>query len=339
MTIDDPLIRTLSVNGERRIAAFQLTPTVSGGVFLPTFGEVARHYVLAGPETGDPAIMTPRLLIAGDTPYAAILADPNVFFSVNTFHGIRLVPRFVTSDYTLLPSDTVLVVAAVDNDVTLTLPAAMGTGQAYRIKRIDASLNTVTVQAQVGDLIDGLSSLTLNSQFSVCTFVDEIAGYWDKGFFGGEGGTLPNNVAILDQNNVFTALNTFKGLRLAARTVTADYSLTVLDYAILGLADAGSLTVFLPPATGSGQVYRVKKGDPTDNIVHVRAAGTDTIDGSISVDLVDQWSNVEVMDFSPGYWDNARPPIDALLIPEVPPPTPTTNAEVVALLQSYGLCA
>src|SRR5213075_1793140 len=184
MNIDDPLIRTLTVNGEKRIAAFQLTPTVSGGVFLPTFGEVARHFVLAGPETGDPAIMVPRLLVAGDTPYAAILADPNVFFSVNAFHGIRLVPKIVTANYTLLPSDTVIVVVAADNDVTLTLPAAMGTGQSYRIKRIDDSLNVVTVQARPGELIDGLSLFTLDNQFSVCTVVDESIGYWDKGFFG-----------------------------------------------------------------------------------------------------------------------------------------------------------
>ena len=339
MNVDDPLIRTLTVNGEKRIAAFQLTPTVSGGVFLPTFGEVARHFVLAGPETGDPAIMVPRLLVAGDTPYAAILADPNVFFSVNAFHGIRLIPRVVTTDYTLLPSDSVIVVIAASNDVTLTLPAAIGTGQTYRIKRIDGTAFIVTVQGQSGELIDGEPSVTLDNQFSVCTFVDEAVGYWDKGFFGGEGLTLPTNVAILDENNVFIALNTFTGIRLATRTVMEDYTLTELDYAILGLANDTSITVYLPPATGSGQVYRVKKGDPTINIVHVRAVGTDTIDGSISVDLVDQWSNVEVMDFAPGYWDNARPPIDALLVPDTPPPTPTTLNEVIALLQSYDLCA
>lgn len=240
----------------------------------------------------------------------ARLSLPNVFLDVNTFPGIRLKPKTITSDYTLLATDSEILVNAALNDVTISLHPAIATGQIYRIKRIDdplSSLTQVRINADGTDTIDGDSSVPLESQYVTCTLVDSAVGFWDKGIF--LSGSLPSNIAILDQNNVFTALNTFTGLRVATKTVISSDMFDALDFEILADCSVNDteITYTLPPATGSGQIFRLKKIDDTDHVVTMQANGTDTIDGSMSVNLVDQWAEVEVLDASTGYWDNTRP--------------------------------
>ena len=110
--------------------------------------------------------------------------------------------------------------------------------------------------------------------------------------------------AILNAANVFTNVNTFSGLRLGNIIATGqDWTFQVTDFLRLADATTGSITGQLPPATGSKQIYRVKKIDSTDNVVTIAADGTDLIDDSISINLVDQWSDCVVIDAALGYWD------------------------------------
>jgi hypothetical protein len=233
----------------------------------------------------------------------ARLSLPNVFTDVNTFPGLRIGTKIVTVDYTLTHTDYEIVVDASGGNIVLTLPAALATGQLYRIKRIDASSNTVTLQADGTDLIDGDASVAFTDQFQVSTFVDAATGFWDKGLFIPPF-ILPSDLALLNSPNIFTDLNTFTGIQIKTQTVTTDYLLTPLDFELLVDATAGPITVSLPPATGTGQIFHIKKIDSTDNIVTVAANGSDLIDGSISVNFADQWADAELIDASPGYWDN-----------------------------------
>lgn len=234
----------------------------------------------------------------------ARLSFPNVFTDVNTFTGLRIGTRLVIADYTLTHLDYEILVDATDGDVVLSLPAALATGQFYRIKRIDNnSSNNVTIQPDGSDLIDGDPSLILTSQYQVTTLVDAANGFWDKGLFIPPT-ILPEDLALLNSANVFSQLNTFTGIRVATKTVSADYLLTTLDFELLVDASGGPITVSLPPATGSGQVFRVKKIDDSDEIVTIAADGTDEIDGSISVNFPSQWADAELIDAAPGYWDN-----------------------------------
>lgn len=72
-----------------------------------------------------------------------------------------------TADYTVTAFDYIITVDATAGNVTLTLPAASASvGQAYRIKRLDGSVNTITVARAGADTIDGATSATLVTQYS-----------------------------------------------------------------------------------------------------------------------------------------------------------------------------
>ena len=71
-----------------------------------------------------------------------------------------------TSAYTLTVKDRVILVNATSGAVTITLPVpATFTGTIFNIKKIDSSVNTVTVDSAGGNgggLVDGGASITLN---------------------------------------------------------------------------------------------------------------------------------------------------------------------------------
>jgi hypothetical protein len=73
-----------------------------------------------------------------------------------------------TSSYTVSSSDTVVFADATSASVTVTLPAASGlAGYRFYIKRIDASSsNTVTIARSGSDTIDGMTSFTLDQQYT-----------------------------------------------------------------------------------------------------------------------------------------------------------------------------
>lgn len=73
----------------------------------------------------------------------------------------------VTADYVILVTDSVITVDATGGNVTLTLPdAASAIGQCWRIKRLDGSVNSVTIARSGGNTIDGGTTTTLVTQYS-----------------------------------------------------------------------------------------------------------------------------------------------------------------------------
>ena len=63
---------------------------------------------------------------------------------------------------------------ASSSDVVIRLPIATGIGipgKEFTIKKVDSSVNTVTVSGSGGNLIDGQSSYTLNNQYEAVKFV------------------------------------------------------------------------------------------------------------------------------------------------------------------------
>jgi hypothetical protein len=79
-------------------------------------------------------------------------------------------------------------------------------------------------------------------------------------------------------------------------TKTADYTVTASDYAILGDASSGAITITLPTAVGiAGRVYVVKKIDNSSNVVTVAASGSETIDGATTYTLSSQWKYVTII--------------------------------------------
>lgn len=87
--------------------------------------------------------------------------------SWGTVNGTFTTSTQTGTTYTVGSSDTVVFADASSNNITITLPAASGlAGYRFYIKRIDSSGNTVTVQKTGGDTIDGMTSFTVDLQYT-----------------------------------------------------------------------------------------------------------------------------------------------------------------------------
>jgi len=71
-----------------------------------------------------------------------------------------------TVDYTVLLTDHVLLVDASAAAVTVTLPLTADTnGQSFKIKKIDSSSNTVTIDGNGSETIDGSTTQIIYFQY------------------------------------------------------------------------------------------------------------------------------------------------------------------------------
>lgn len=78
----------------------------------------------------------------------------------------RTPSRTVTADVIATESDGFLAVDATAGAVTVTLPSAWRyAGRIFYVKKVDASANTVTVEASGTDTIDGAASVALSGQY------------------------------------------------------------------------------------------------------------------------------------------------------------------------------
>ncbi len=84
-----------------------------------------------------------------------------------------------TTNYTITSSDTVIFANATSGNVTITIPAASGlAGYRFYIKRVDGSANTVTVQRSGSDTIDGMTSFTLDLQYTALAVVSNGSAWY-----------------------------------------------------------------------------------------------------------------------------------------------------------------
>lgn len=87
-----------------------------------------------------------------------------------------IVPTVVTSSYTLVLSDQLLLASAAAGNVSLQLPVSWP-GLVYRFKRTDNSGNSMSVLAAVGQQIDGSASLGLTN-LARATLIGDGSNWW-----------------------------------------------------------------------------------------------------------------------------------------------------------------
>lgn len=77
-----------------------------------------------------------------------------------------------TTNYTALQSDDVILGDATSGAITITLPTAVGnSGEVFHIKKIDSSVNAVTVATTSSQTIDGVTTQTIGVQYKNITVV------------------------------------------------------------------------------------------------------------------------------------------------------------------------
>lgn len=83
------------------------------------------------------------------------------------------------ANYTLMTSDNVILGDATGGAIIFTLPsAASAVGQVFFLKKIDASVNVVTVKGNLTELIDGSNTVLINSQYTAITVVSDGTQWW-----------------------------------------------------------------------------------------------------------------------------------------------------------------
>jgi hypothetical protein len=82
--------------------------------------------------------------------------------------------RSVSSNTTLGATDSVVTVSASSSNITLTLPTAVNiTGRQYVIKKTDSSTNTVILDGNASETIDGSLTYTLRSQWDTVAIASD----------------------------------------------------------------------------------------------------------------------------------------------------------------------
>ena len=74
---------------------------------------------------------------------------------------------------------TAYAVTASGGAVTITLPSAGGSASCeIVVKKVDSSANAVTIARAGSDLIDGLTSQTINAQYAAYSLLDDGTSNW-----------------------------------------------------------------------------------------------------------------------------------------------------------------
>lgn len=88
-------------------------------------------------------------------------------------------PVTKTANYTVTKSNGHFRGDATSASFTFTLPAATGTGYTLSFKKIDSSANTVTIDGNGSETIDGATTYVLSTQYQGVTIMDVATGVWD----------------------------------------------------------------------------------------------------------------------------------------------------------------
>lgn len=84
-----------------------------------------------------------------------------------------------TTSYTMTATDAIVFASAASGNVTITLPAASGlAGYRFHIKRIDGSANTCTIARSGSDTIDGMTSFTIDQQYTAIMVVSDGSAWY-----------------------------------------------------------------------------------------------------------------------------------------------------------------
>ena len=121
------------------------------------------------PKSGEPVWTTDtKLLYVGDG---------------STVGGIVIGGRFprtsVSTTYTIVENDGVVLCDAASGSFTVTLPPASGIdGKVYHIKKTDSSANVVTIDGDGSETIDGALTQVLASQYDALTITSDDTEWW-----------------------------------------------------------------------------------------------------------------------------------------------------------------
>jgi len=95
------------------------------------------------------------------------------------FAGIAFEISTKTANYTLTITDSIILGDATSGAIIITLPvASIQKGRIYHIKKIDNSINTVTVKGNGSETIDGANTQVISAQYLAFTVMSDATEWW-----------------------------------------------------------------------------------------------------------------------------------------------------------------
>lgn len=218
---------------------------------------------------------------------------PNVDNTTITYNG--------KGQLSVVPGSSGVVDSVANSDGTLTVSPTTGNV----VASINEGHTNVWTIAQ-----EFSASVTLNQSSQPTGATNKIFIWQDTSsslnFDFGTSGTKAHfeNDGTLFGNNV--SLNGFlqgNGLKEAVTSPSSAFSPSANNFFILATGGSSGITVTLPTAFGSGQLYIIKKADSGAGAVGVNASTNGgTIDGVNSVSLTTQYWTVGVIDSGTDTW-------------------------------------
>lgn len=182
-----------------------------------------------------------------------------------------------SANYTVSTADGFDVLIEVDASggaVTIAPYTAVGNaGKRICVKKIDSSANTVTIDPNGAQTIDGSTTKVLSTQYDSALLESDGANWMIVGL-----GRVPNLTAVLSK--------------------TTTYSVAVTDgddVLILADATAGAMSINLYAVSGqSGKRVTVIKTDTSANAVTIDGSGAETINGLTTYVITGQYQSATV---------------------------------------------
>lgn len=107
------------------------------------------------------------------------IAHVDIFDAGSIAIQARLVVVTKTTTYTALVSDDFVVADATAAAFTVTLPTAVGnSGVSLTVKKVDSSINAVTIDGDGAETIDGQLTAILSVQYDSITLVSDGVQWW-----------------------------------------------------------------------------------------------------------------------------------------------------------------
>jgi hypothetical protein len=118
--------------------------------------------------------------------WIAYSVGSSIFGTANTWTGVQVFSAAISTAYAGVNANTTLdstyqtvAVDASGANRTITLPAAATcTGRRYDIKKVDSSANTVTIDGNSAETIDGAATYVISNQYTSVTIISNGSGWY-----------------------------------------------------------------------------------------------------------------------------------------------------------------